>query len=222
MLCKNKNCKKGNFNKRVKLEKGSKLFCSDECMSEWIDCNKVKFERKAQIARNKERKAEKETIINYEEKLQKKVQHIARLIDDGNPCLARNIYGGQKHGGHVLSKGGNANMKFNLHNIFIQGAQSNHFQSDDVLMREGVVRVFSQSYMDFITSLKQTPTQSQSNEYYKEKYQIGCKIANDLKKGEVTNRTPENRQLLRNQFNLELGIYEAKYCVFDLSYLESL
>ena len=162
-------------------------------------------------------KYEKETIINYKEKLQRKVQEIVRLIDRGNPCLARNTFGGQFQGGHILSRGANANMSFNLHNIFIQSAQSNHFQADDVLMREGVVRVFSQSYMDFITSLKQTPTQSQSNEYYKEKYQIGCKIANDLKKGEVTNRSPENRQLLRNRFNLELGIYDAKYCVFDLT-----
>ena len=217
MLCKNKSCKKGNFDKRCKIVEGSKPFCSDECLSEWIDANKPKFEKKAQIEKNKERTAEKKSIIDYKAELQKKVQHIARLIDEGQPCLARNIYGGKKHGGHVYSRGGNKNMSFNLHNIFAQNAQSNHFQSDDVLMREGVVRVFSQSYMDFITSLKQTPTQSQSNEYYKEKYQIGCKIANDLKKGEVTNRTAENRQLLRNQFNLELGIYDAKYCVFDLT-----
>lgn len=162
---------------------------------------------------NKEKKEKKEQFIEYSEKLQDKINEIVRLIDLGLPCLARNYHPKQVHAGHIYSRGSNSSMRYNLHNIHRQSAQSNHFQNEDGLLREGLKKEYGEQYFQFLSDLRQIPVLKYSNEEYKAFYKKACEIALRLKReGNVFNL--EQRIEKRNEINLEIGIYEQKYCVF--------
>lgn len=160
----------------------------------------------------KKREAEqKDKYTDWAKKLVVKCQEIARLIDVGQPCLAKGNHASQMHGGHVFSRGSNPSMKFNLHNIHRQGAQSNHFQNDDGLLREGLIREYGQGYFNFISSMRRIPALKLSNLEYKEKYRIACKLANKYRK-EGKTFTKDQRIWERHQVNAALGIYPPEYC----------
>lgn len=189
-----------------------------ECRLLCLEANKPKIEKGINKLRKAQKRAEKESIIDYSKALQKEVQLIARLIDYKCLCLARNIIPIKSDGGHLFSRGGNVNIKYNLHNIFLQSAASNHFQNDDGLMRDGVVRVFGVDYLEFITSLKQTEITKYSNEEYKAILANARVISRRLKeenKDLITFRTPKERINLRNKINIELGIYSERYCIYN-------
>lgn len=195
--------------------------CSPKCGIEFGIRQTAKREKKKINEYKKELRAErmkaKESLINYRKILQNEAQKIARLIDFKCLCLARNIVPKQSHGGHIFSRGSNANMSFNLHNIFAQSAMSNHFQNDDGLLRDGVVRVFGQDYLDFITSLKATPIQKYTNEDYKLFLQKARKISKQLTEWNNQLEQPRSatsRLQLRNWANVELGIYPNEFLNF--------
>lgn len=156
----------------------------------------------------------KELHEDWSKKLQDKINLISRLIDKGLPCLARNYVPKQMHGGHVYARGGNSTMRYHLHNIHRQSAQSNHFQNDDGMLREGIVKEYGQPYMDYISSLRQMPTLNYSNMDYKEFYHKACKIANELKKLDCE-YTLQERIHKRNVINNNLGIYRAEWCFYQ-------
>lgn len=157
---------------------------------------------------------QKDKIKNWSAELQKKVNIIVRLIDKGLPCLATQRMAKQTHAGHIFARGGNQTIRFNLHNIHRQSAQSNHFQNDDGLLREGVVREYGQEYMNFISELRRTPALNYSNEQYHEIYKKASKIALRLQKSDLSYDL-SNRLQLRDQINVELGIYNYEYCMFN-------
>lgn len=183
---------------------------------EYIQKNVIPRAKKEVKKKEKARKkAEKERFTDYKSKLQDKVNEIVRLIDIGLPCLARNYHPNQIHAGHIFSRGSEKYMRFNLHNIHRQSAQSNHFQNEDGLLREGLVNEYGQNYFDFISELRQTPPLKYSNLEYKDFYKKACKIANDLKReGRVF--TKDQRIYMRNQVNIELEIYDPQYCTYQL------
>lgn len=174
--------------------------------------NKVEFEKKQRAKRRRL----KEDITDYKKKLQTKINQIVRLIDADLPCLARNYHPKQMHAGHVYARGGNQSMRYNLHNIHRQSAQSNHHQNDDGLLREGVVREYGQDYMDFISDLRSIPPLKFSHEEYKILYKHACETYNLLKKQNKTYNDPIQRIEMRNAFNDALGIYDQKYCYFKI------
>ncbi len=164
-----------------------------------------------------EKREAKEKLINHQAYLQKEIQTIARIIDFKCLCLARNIIPYKKNGGHVFTNKGNINMAMNLHNIFMQSAHSNGSQQDDGLMRDGVARVFSLEYLQFINGLKATPIMKYTNEDYKEirsRAKLVIKHITELNKDLILHRTPSDRINLRNWANEQLGIYQHQYCVF--------
>jgi hypothetical protein len=197
------------------------MVCGAKCGIEYGIRQTAKREQKKVNEYKKELRVEKmkakESLIDYRKILQFEVQKIARLIDFKCLCLARNIVPRQAHGGHVFSRGSNANFALNLHNIFLQSAASNHFQNDDGLMRDGVVRVFGSDYLDFITSLKSTPVQKYTNEDYKLFLQKARQIIKQLTEWNNQLQQPRSatsRIHLRNWVNVELGIYANEYCNF--------
>ena len=166
---------------------------------------------------NKRVKEMKEKITDYREKVQLKLQEIARLIDIGLPCLATRRTG-QMHGGHVYAKGGNRSMALNLHNIHRQSAQSNHFQNDDGLMREGLEREYGKEYATFVSELRRTPQLHYSQDQWKEFYKKACLIATSLKKENRFSCSSSVRIYKRNEINEAIGIYTSEYTVFNLYY----
>ena len=193
------------------------LYGTDEgrlMVSKALEKARKAIERKAKKeVREAKQKAKLLDSSYYKKLLQDEVQKIARLIDYGCKCLARDAYAKQMHGGHVLSRGAFPSCSFNLHNIFTQSAASNHWQNDDGLMKEGLIRTFGSEYADFNNSLKQTPTLNYSPSDFKEKYQLARKITSELKTLKIV-RTPEQRIQLRNEINLRLGIYSENFSVF--------
>jgi hypothetical protein len=117
------------------------------------------------------------------------------------------------HGGHVFAKGGNSSMALNLHNIHRQSAQSNRFQNDDGLLREGLSNEYGENYMQFISELRRTPQLNYLNMEYMDFYKVAKSISKKLiKDGRRYNK--EERIVLRNKINLLLCIYESEYCIF--------
>lgn len=169
--------------------------------------------KKAEKTLKQKEKEEKDKIIDYPKKLQERVNEIARLIDIGLPCLARGYHANQIHGGHIFSRGSSRPMRYNLHNLHRQGAQSNHFQNEDGLLREGLKNEYGLDYYEFLSSLQRIPPLKFSNAEFKNFYKTACGIANLLKK-EGRNFNLEQRIKMRNQINIDLGIYEKEYCEF--------
>lgn len=162
----------------------------------------------------KETKEKKDKLKNWSNELQKKINEIVRLIDKGLPCLATGIHANQIHAGHIYARGGNQTIRFNLHNIHRQSAQSNHFQNDDGKLREGLVNEYGSDYMEFISNLRRTPQLKYKNEDYHAFYKKVSEIALKLKK-ENMQYDLQHRLLKRDIINIELGIYELEYCCHE-------
>lgn len=163
---------------------------------------------------DKKTKIQKDKLKNWSVELQKKVNLIVRLIDKGLPCLATQRIAKKYDAGHVFARGGNQTIRFNLHNIHRQSAQSNHFQNDDGLLREGVVREYGQDYMTFISELRRTPQLKYNNNDYHNFYKKASEIALKLKK-EDKEYLPWERLLKRDIINADLGIYDVEYCFHE-------
>lgn len=207
----------------IMSEKRTYGLCN-KCYIEWLlnsENGKLKMERsrlKAKRIVDREdrfkRKMEKENVSDYKSKLQDKVNEIVRLIDSGLPCLAKGTHAKQMHAGHVYSRGSNATMRYNLHNIHRQSAQSNHFQNEDGLLREGLVNEYGQKYFDFISELRRSPPLKLSNAEYSTLYNNACKIAVKMRKEGNIYNTIEARIEARNQINIKLNIYRMEFCLF--------
>lgn len=186
--------------------------CINSSVKFVIDFNSQKEIEK----RHKQIKIDIENSGVFKEKLQTKIQEITRLIDKGLPCLATKVIPNQMHGGHIFARGGNSYMAMNLHNIHRQSAQSNHFQNDDGLMKEGVKLEYGSEYLEFISDLRRTPCPDIAPLEYGIIYKKACKIATKLIKLNLT-YSIRKRIELRNEINLELKIYASEYCIFELS-----
>lgn len=163
----------------------------------------------------KKHRADKLKIKNWKSELHSTLQHIARLIDIGCPCIARREHGNM-HGGHIISKGSNLTASFNLHNIHRQLAQSNTSQREDVLLRDGVAREYGEDYYNFINSLTQLSSLNYCNLEYMDFTRKAKKIVKRLqKKGRIFNKDERLEQ--RNLINQELGIYTDQYTIYIVS-----
>lgn len=185
--------------------------CSTKCA---IEYSKAAQKKKKEKEWKKEKAVLKDKTTNWKKELQKSINKIVRLIDKDLPCLARNI-NGQIHAGHIYSVGSNQTIRFNLHNIHRQCAQSNHFQNDDGLLREGLVNEYGAEYMDFISCLRRTPKIEHNTLELKDIVLKARKIALSLSKSDL-NYSLKNRILMRNKINQELGIYPIEFCIFEL------
>lgn len=152
------------------------------------------------------------------DKIQDNINKMIRFIDYGHPCLARNIGAcgisdTQFHAGHIHSRGANASIAWNLHNIHRQSAQSNHWQSDDHKMRVGLVRVFGAAYAEFVENLTISPPLNLTNQEL-----VVLKLKTDeivLKMKTPTVNTISELVKKRNEINIKLGIYSDRLSVFD-------
>ena len=187
------------------------------CLADWFgtETGKVFFEKLTLKAKSKTfdvKKAKRETT-DWNKKLQTKINKIVRLIDYGQPCLAKNIFPKQMHAGHVFSRGSNPMLRFNLHNIHRQSAQSNHFQNEDGLFREGIVKEYGNTYFEFISDLRRVNDLKINTDTYIELYKKASTIALFMSKNEFKH-TLKQRIELRNKINIDLGIYEKQFCEF--------
>lgn len=185
----------------------------DKQGKEWFE-KQLELNRKKKIKEIKAKNREEKSLnLEWDKLLQKEINSIVRTIDKGLTCLARNQRG-QIHAGHVYARGGNQYIRYNLHNIHRQSAQSNHHQNDDGLLREGVVREYGQEYMDFISELRRTPRLEYDNRQFRDLTTKARVILKSLIKDDKIYSKSERIEI-RSRINLELGIYDAEFCEFN-------
>lgn len=140
--------------------------------------------------------------------LQPLINKIARLIDYGQPCIARqNLM--NENGGHYKTCGGNGNIRFNLHNIFGQSITSNKYRGGEpLLMREGLIRVYGKEYCDYVDSLNVLyPKLNASTEDIKEAILKARKVVRELESS-LRIYSASERIELRTKYNKEIGLYK--------------
>lgn len=192
----------------------SEYNCRVEFALQVVAKNKANKEKEDRKKRAEEKRKMRDNITNWKNELQDEVNLIVRLIDKDLPCLAKGIYANQFHAGHIFSRGSNQTIRYNLHNIHRQSAQSNHFQNEDGLLREGLVKEYGQNYMDFISELRRTPKLEFNNQEFHEITLKARLISAKLKKADKVYNLNQRIEL-RNQINIELGIYQEEYCIFN-------
>jgi len=180
----------------------------DECMTAFRASTKIIYEKEVK-ARHKEIKIKN---TNWKDVVQRDVQKIARLIDKGLPCLAIGLHA-KMQGGHVWAKGHYTEMRFNLHNIHRQCAQSNTYRSDDSLMREKLSEEYGVDYGLFVDNLRNKEIPKISNEAFRAIHLV-CLMVIDRLSTESATAQPNERILARNRVNEDLAIYDSARNVF--------
>jgi len=171
--------------------------------------------KKEQRAKDKATKIELMSNIEYWSKvLQPNINLIARLIDQHNPCIATENFG-KMNGGHYISVGACRTISLNLHNIFIQSFESNHFKSGDtVKFQSGLRRTFGEDYFNWVEGLRQTPSLNITKIEMKVYNERAKEYIKALRRDPDVLRGPKSRIDKRNDVNEFLGIYDEKYCKY--------
>tara|TARA_R110000796_G_scaffold120506_3_gene234662 strand:+ start:1420 stop:2154 length:735 start_codon:yes stop_codon:yes gene_type:complete len=186
-------------------------------LAKTMEQNSKKSQRetlKAERVKKLKTRTELMSVSQYRSKvLQPVINNIARQIDYGCPCIATDNYG-KENGGHYISVGANVTICLNLHNIHIQSFESNHFKSGDVInYRAGIIKRYGSSYMLYMDNLQGCPTLHLSKQEVMGVHKIAVKILKRLNL-DTKHRGAEDRVKLRNEINLELGVYNEHYSMF--------
>ena len=174
------------------------------------------------IAKKSSNKIQKEKKENYnwndtkwlKSEINKECQKIARIIDYGQMCLVNpkensrcGIGDIQFHGGHLWTKGGHPECKWNLHNIHRQNAGSNNKGSDDVLMFEGIKKEYGVEYYEYVYNLRNKkftmPKINELQEILKRAKKLSLQLSKNKRIFSATERI-----CLRNKVNEYLAVYD--------------
>ena len=181
--------------------------CSPDCFYK-LAMVKLELKKKKDWVKEKaERKEKIMTKSDWEKLFQILINHIARLIDHNQPCIATNTMNGKRNGGHRYSVASNPSIRFNLHNVHIQSEHSNVWKGgDNDRYDEGLERVYGLDYKDYVRSLNQTKPLHLTIETIKEKILIAKLIKKELIELGNTYTSAERIQL-RHDLNQRIGLY---------------
>lgn len=183
------------------------MVCSFMCSVEYTKANQAKKAKKDWIKEKAERKEKIMTKSDWEKLFQILINHIARLVDHNQPCIATNTMNGKRNGGHRYSVASNPSIRFNLHNVHIQSEHSNVWKGgDNDRYDEGLIRVYGLEYKDYVRSLNQIKPINLTIETIKEKIMIAKLIRKELIELNNTYTSAERIQL-RYDLNQRIGIY---------------
>ena len=202
--CKNPSCGKV-FTPNFKLQR----VCSIDCAYQLARIESDKKQAKEAKVQKAEMKERIKTLSDYKRELQVLVNHLARLIDEGAPCISSGRSSGKMSGGHRWACGGWDNLRFNLMNIWIQSFHDNHHLSgnpsgyDKFLKEAGIY--------ELVMDLNVTYPMMRWKDYdIKEKIVIARQIVKELKEANQVDSLPRSTDLrieLRVRYNKMLGIY---------------
>lgn len=183
------------------------MVCSFMCSVEYTKANQAKKAKKDWIKEKAERKEKIMTKSDWEKLFQILINHIARLVDHNQPCIATNTMNGKRNGGHRYSVASNPSIRFNLHNVHIQSEHSNVWKGgDNDRYDEGLIRVYGLEYKDYVRSLNQIKPINLTIETIKDKIIIAKLIRKELIELGNTYTAAERIQL-RYDLNQRIGIY---------------
>lgn len=211
--CANENCDKQfrQFNSLVKV-------CSTACAIEYAkkknQANAIKEAEQNKRQYNIDSMSTDKFRAKY---IQPIINHIARLIDKDQPCIANpERTTGKMNGGHRHSVGTNRTLALNLHNVHIQSFESNHHRGGDHLKyRLGLKRVYGVEYADYVDEkLMQCPSlHINKQDLISLKPNLEA-IRKRLISLNMT-YTPKQRIRLRNELNKEIALYPLEFSVFN-------
>lgn len=190
----------------------------NSCLYDWMtqtDSGKIEYEKRFNSLKSKKWKEEKKvlkektkTLSDYKSDLQKEINLIIRLIDNGHPCIATGTMEGKRNSGHYHSIGSNDTLRFHLENIWIQSEHSNMWKSGDTLRyQEGLINLYGKDYLDYLNALKSILPIKLTVSDLKEKIKICRNIVKELKD---CSRVFSNldRLDIRKELNTRIGIYK--------------
>ena len=174
-------------------------------------CIVAKSRAKTEKQRRAETKAMKEKLKKksaFEKDLQDEINLIARLIDKGQPCIARpNLP--LAHGGHFRAVASAPAIRFHLDNVHGQSVESNKHKGGEPLeYREGLIRVYGIEYCNYVESLKSNiPSLKLSIEELKEAISRSRQFVKELKARDMVYSAYERIEL-RKIGNKVIEIYK--------------
>jgi hypothetical protein len=147
-----KKCK--NCNEPFIPQRPLQYVCTPKCAVEYSRALSDKKERKVR----KETILSMKTISSWKKDLEKEVNHIVRIIDEGLPCISCGGYG-RPNAGHYHSVGSNDTLRFHLDNIHLQCFQCNHWKSANIIgYNLGLESRYGKDYLDHVRyNLMQVP-----------------------------------------------------------------
>ena len=193
-------------------------WCSPKCGFELSQTKLKEKESRLKSLEKKQTQEKRKQLMTPSKYVSVYVQpifnEIARLLDNGLPCVARAIFG-KMDGGHYRSVANNTTIRLNLHNIHRQSVYSNRDKGgDNIEYMDGLINEYGQEYFEFVHyKLNQTPTLNLSTVEYMEIRESASKIRNKLKKEDKTYSLTD-RITLRNKINIKLGVYSKEFCIF--------
>lgn len=159
----------------------------------------------------KEVRKNKKTVYQY---LQDEVNTIARIIDQGVECHSCDKKGNSyvMHGGHVVSRGSNQTLRYNLLVIWAQCSQCNtHKHGNERAFVLKLEKIYGKELVDEINGLAaQYPSIHLNKVEAKEKLSLARKIVYELKKRGPMIYPPKMRVEMRKEINKTLGIYHEE------------
>lgn len=179
-----------------------------ECSWKYVALMRDKKIKKDNDAWKKNEKEKITTQPEWKNMLQVIINTIARLIDKDMGCIATGAKTGKMNAGHYISRGSNDTARFHLDNIHLQSEHSNcHMHGDTLRYQDGIVKMYSQAYLDHLNSLKGLKTINLSISEIKDKIFIATEIRKELIAVNNT-YTAAERLELRKEYNFRLGIYK--------------
>jgi len=178
------------------------VVCSVTCA---IELAKKKEQKELQKQKVEERKAWKQKkerlraeLTGGSDALQIAVNHIARLLDKDEKCIARpgeQHY--EYHGGHVWNTNSYPAIRYNLWNIWKQSKKSNTWmQGERQLMLEGIEERCGRETREMVENLpKQYPVMQFREWELKEALKKANQIIRELKAGEIYTRDTVNEKI---------------------------
>ena len=131
--------------------------------------------------------------------LQKSINKIARLLDKGQPCLARPFENQSRplEAGHIFSVGAYPALRYNLWNIHGQSNKSNRQNGGESdLMQEGIERRYGIEQFNKLQDMRRTyKVLKLTNQEKKDALKKANKIIRELESGKTYTRDEVNEMI---------------------------
>ena len=175
--------------------------CSPICASAWKNRKKRLKERTIE---RKEKQIARIGLYRgkqHNEPLQKKINEMVRLLDEGKQCIARPESQGNE-AGHVHGVGAYPSLRYNLNNIYLQCTYSNKERGGEPhLMLAGIEREYGLEQRDLVDALPlKYPILKLSGQEKYDAIQKCNRVLRELRKGQGN--------WTRDKINKYLGIYK--------------
>jgi hypothetical protein len=203
----------------------------DDCFANWLQSTeqgKQQLRKAYQLSvsehksnARKEKTESKRALLSvdaYRAKvLQPVINEIARLIDEGLPCIASGVTIGKFAGGHFTSVGANRSIALNLHNIHKQAYHSNaHKGGQPIEYLEGLRERYGDKYAEFVLSMRKISVQKFNKQDLTEAFiraQGFRKWLKSIDAKDRSNWSALDRINSRNEGNKLIGLY-SEFDVF--------